>query len=105
MKIIDIHSHILPGIDDGAKSMQETKEMLDIAVAEGIDAIVTTPHYEVGMTQEICQKYQRVFEEVCKYIESNQLPLKLYIRTAQKKTFHKNAFVITVSCLITRSYL
>lgn len=32
---IDMHCHILPGVDDGAKDLAETKKMLEIAYAEG----------------------------------------------------------------------
>ena len=40
----DIHSHILPGVDDGAQSLEESLEMLDAARAAGVTAIVCTPH-------------------------------------------------------------
>ncbi|MFV0557015.1 MAG: tyrosine-protein phosphatase [Lactovum sp.] len=43
--MIDIHSHILPGIDDGAKTIQDTRNMLKMAIAEGVTTIVATPHY------------------------------------------------------------
>ncbi len=76
--IIDIHSHILPGIDDGAKNMQETIEMIHMAVEEGIDAIIATPHYEVGAASEKNARYQEVFEEVQQYITGQQIPLQLY---------------------------
>lgn len=42
---IDMHSHILPGVDDGARSVDEMKEMLRIAYDEGIRCIIATPHY------------------------------------------------------------
>ena len=42
-KYIDMHCHILPGVDDGAKHLKDTKEMLEIAYQEGIRAIVATP--------------------------------------------------------------
>lgn len=41
----DIHSHILYGVDDGARSMGESLEMLGMARAEGIRALILTPHY------------------------------------------------------------
>ena len=41
---IDIHSHILPGIDDGARDMDEALEMLRMARADGTSTIVATPH-------------------------------------------------------------
>lgn len=43
--MIDIHCHILPNIDDGAKDMEEAVEMARIAYKEGITKIVATPHY------------------------------------------------------------
>lgn len=42
---IDMHCHILPGVDDGAKDIEEMKEMLKIAYQEGIRCIIATPHY------------------------------------------------------------
>ena len=42
---IDMHCHILPGVDDGAKDIKETKEMLRIAYEEGIRCIIATPHH------------------------------------------------------------
>lgn len=42
--MIDIHSHILPGIDDGSKSLRMSAVMCYLAAADGITHIVTTPH-------------------------------------------------------------
>jgi protein-tyrosine phosphatase len=42
---IDIHSHILPEIDDGSKSMEQTIKMVKLAYEEGIRTMVATPHY------------------------------------------------------------
>ena len=42
--MIDIHSHILPGLDDGAKTLDESLAMLRIAVGAGTTDIVATPH-------------------------------------------------------------
>ncbi|MGR3766044.1 tyrosine-protein phosphatase [Rossellomorea sp. NS-SX7] len=42
--MIDIHSHILPGIDDGAKTMKDSLDMARLAVSEGIHTIIATPH-------------------------------------------------------------
>jgi len=39
-----LHSHILPGLDDGAQSMEESLEMARIAERDGIEKIVATPH-------------------------------------------------------------
>ncbi len=43
--MIDIHSHILPGIDDGAAGWEETLQLARAAVEDGIRTIVATPHH------------------------------------------------------------
>ncbi|MGE7759118.1 tyrosine-protein phosphatase [Peribacillus sp. NPDC097895] len=46
--MIDIHSHILPGVDDGAKHITESLAMAKLAVSEGIQTIIATPHHKNG---------------------------------------------------------
>jgi protein-tyrosine phosphatase len=47
--MIDLHSHILPGIDDGAKTLEESLAMARIAVRDGIHTMACTPHIYPGM--------------------------------------------------------
>ena len=42
--MVDIHSHILPGLDDGAQTLDETLAMLKLAAENGTTDIVATPH-------------------------------------------------------------
>lgn len=42
--ITDIHSHLLPGLDDGASSMDESLRMCELYVAQGVATVVATPH-------------------------------------------------------------
>lgn len=60
----DIHSHILPGVDDGAKDMEETRRMLLAAYEEGIRIIVATPHYVAGMDQDLVTQLKDIYEAV-----------------------------------------
>ncbi|WP_155667078.1 tyrosine-protein phosphatase [Ornithinibacillus caprae] len=46
--MIDIHSHILPGIDDGAKTFTDSLVMAQAAVKQGIHTILATPHHQNG---------------------------------------------------------
>ena len=46
--MIDIHSHILPGIDDGANSIEESIEILKQASRNNVKEIILTPHYILG---------------------------------------------------------
>lgn len=46
--IIDIHCHVLPGIDDGAKTMDEAVSLVEAAARQGITAAIATPHWHKG---------------------------------------------------------
>lgn len=48
MGYIDIHSHILPAIDDGSQSLEQTIAMLNIACNQGISSMIATPHNMPG---------------------------------------------------------
>jgi protein-tyrosine phosphatase len=42
--VIDLHTHILPGIDDGARTLEDALEMARVFVGEGVTAVAATPH-------------------------------------------------------------
>lgn len=58
LHIIDIHTHILPGIDDGSDSWEESLAMLQTAYESGVRAIIATPHFlpweEKHNTDKVC---------------------------------------------------
>ena len=43
--VVDFHSHILPGIDDGSRSMSESLALLRMEAEQGIQHVVATPHF------------------------------------------------------------
>lgn len=43
--MIDIHTHILPAVDDGAKSFEDSLKMIQLEIENGVDTIILTPHY------------------------------------------------------------
>ena len=43
--MIDWHSHVLPGVDDGSRDLDESLEMLDALIAQGVDTVIATPHF------------------------------------------------------------
>ncbi|MDY6904871.1 MAG: CpsB/CapC family capsule biosynthesis tyrosine phosphatase [Thermodesulfobacteriota bacterium] len=54
--MIDIHNHILPGLDDGATDMDESLAMAEIASEDGIRDIIATPHLMPGLSLEAIQR-------------------------------------------------
>lgn len=47
--MIDLHNHLLPGIDDGAKKVEESLEFLRLAARDGVKVVVATPHMKPGV--------------------------------------------------------
>ena len=43
--MIDFHTHILPGIDDGSKDIEMTERMLEMEAEQGVEAVYATPHF------------------------------------------------------------
>ncbi|MDO5558871.1 MAG: hypothetical protein Q4F95_04675 [Oscillospiraceae bacterium] len=69
--MIDVHSHILPGIDDGAKDIEMTQKLTEIYLDQDIDTIITTPHYYPAEMSydEFCSNRQAALDSI-KHIES-----------------------------------
>ncbi|HEY2459189.1 MAG TPA: CpsB/CapC family capsule biosynthesis tyrosine phosphatase [Candidatus Acidoferrum sp.] len=56
--MVDIHCHILPGLDDGPETLKESLEMAEAAIADGITHVVATPH----SSNEFAFDYPRIRE-------------------------------------------
>lgn len=61
---IDIHAHILPGVDDGSGSMEETIQMLKTAAEQNIRTIIATPHFMAGSNNLSVQQLQTIRDRV-----------------------------------------
>lgn len=44
-QLLDVHAHLLPGIDDGARTMEEACELVKMAIKVGFSGVIATPHY------------------------------------------------------------
>lgn len=76
--MIDIHAHILPGIDDGAKTIDESLAMCRIAVSDGIDAIAATPHTHNGMFNNAREDIIAKVNELNALLKANKINLTIY---------------------------
>ena len=64
--MIDFHSHILPGIDDGSRDLEESIRLLDASAEQSVDTIIATPHFYANRTSP--DKFLRKRNEVAKYL-------------------------------------
>lgn len=47
--LVDLHSHVLPAVDDGARDLEEALEALEALVAAGVEKVVATPHFRASL--------------------------------------------------------
>lgn len=77
---VDIHNHIVPGVDDGAKTLDNSFEMLDQAVSAGVKMLCATPHLH-GDTDEAVRHHQQkeAFELLKSEAEKRNYEVELHL--------------------------
>lgn len=76
----DIHTHILPNVDDGSKSIEESLEILRQAYLNGITDIVLTPHYIKDSKYNTNNKEKKkIFQELKKWLEISCININIYL--------------------------
>ena len=79
MALIDIHTHILYGVDDGAKDINDSMGLLDEEREQGVDQVILTPHYGPKFghpdTEVLRKKFEAIREKAYKYYPEIQLYL------------------------------
>ena len=75
--MIDIHNHIIPGIDDGALDMSMALKMLEMAQQQGITHIVCTPHIHPGRFDNDAETIKDAFTQLCHAVGQTPLTIKL----------------------------
>lgn len=77
--MIDIHTHILPGIDDGSQDIEESLEMARMAAECGVRTMIATPHCNLGgsMDNYYNSSWQRIFDRTAAAIRAEGIPLTL----------------------------
>lgn len=75
--LYDIHCHILPGVDDGAKSMDMAVELLHREYEDGVSQIILTPHYRKGMFEPSMEKIMQTYQVLTR--EAAKIGVKLHL--------------------------
>ncbi|MFN8124618.1 MAG: CpsB/CapC family capsule biosynthesis tyrosine phosphatase [Thermoleophilia bacterium] len=75
--MIDLHNHLLPGIDDGPSTMADAVEMARVAVREGITTMVCTPHVSTGRYRVNPRDIPLAVESMRTELEHRGVPLRI----------------------------
>lgn len=77
--MIDVHCHVLPGVDDGSKNEEMSLDMIDIAYSQGIRGMVLTPHFYLGHTPKQRDEIDAIFEALKTKVEEKYTDFALYL--------------------------
>ena len=77
--MIDLHCHILPGIDDGSRNLDMSLEMARMAVDDGITMIACTPHIYPGLYMNDTAGITAARDQLQREFDDRAIPLKLTI--------------------------
>jgi protein-tyrosine phosphatase len=75
VSFVDIHCHMLPGIDDGAKDWNESLGMARLAIDDGITTVIVTPHQLGGFRPNDGDRIRRLTEELQERLTAACVPL------------------------------
>lgn len=77
-RITDMHSHILPNLDDGPDTVRETMEVLREAERQHINRIIVTPHFHPGRYMSDAEQIFNAVDSIQTLCEENEIAVKLY---------------------------
>lgn len=77
--MIDIHTHIIPNVDDGSHSLEESLAMIKHEIDIGVDTIIATPHHIYKRYEKSVEEITKRFNELKEAVEKENLPIKLYL--------------------------
>jgi len=75
--LIDLHCHILPGIDDGAVDLGVSLDMARASVADGVSVLACTPHILPGLYHNVGPQIISAIQQLQDALEKNDIPLRL----------------------------
>lgn len=77
--MVDIHTHIIPFVDDGSNSLEDSIEMVKHAISIGVSTIYCTPHYIKGLYEKSVDEIKKNFNLLENEVKRLNLPITLYL--------------------------
>lgn len=77
--MIDIHTHILPNVDDGSKDLETSLKMIEMEINQGVTDIVLTPHIQSRVTKATREEQIQAFHILKEEVKKAELDVNLYL--------------------------
>ena len=84
----DLHTHILPGIDDGAQTIEESIALLKAELKSGVDTVALTPHFNLSAAEQpdFVIRRNQAYNALSDAIRKHDLPIELILGAEVKFT-------------------
>lgn len=102
--MIDLHSHLLPGIDDGARSMDEALTLAHQTWNSGVTHLMCTPHIHSRIFDNSDESIKPVFQEFVRILRQNACPLKVAYAAEVRISAELTEWVKSKQCMFLGSY-
>ena len=75
MVVIDFHSHVLPGIDDGSRNIETSIEMLRLSRNAGVDRMIATPHFyaDEDRIEHFLEKREHAYQSLIEAVTTENI--------------------------------
>ncbi len=77
--MIDIHTHILPGVDDGSKDIDTSLKMIEMSIEQGVTDIVLTPHVQSTVTKVTREEQLKIYQELLESVKEKNFNINLHL--------------------------
>ena len=77
--MVDIHTHVIPYVDDGSPNLETSIAMIKHEIAIGVDTIICTPHHIFHRYEKSVEEIKKNFQLLKEAVEKENLPIKLLL--------------------------
>lgn len=75
----DVHTHVMPFVDDGSDSFENSLALVKLLESEGVDKIILTPHYKKGRYEPTPERLNEEFNNFSKQVSDSGAKVELYL--------------------------
>ena len=88
--LIDMHCHIVPGVDDGARDLYDAAKILQLEYRNQVQSVIVTPHYRAGMFETPQKEVERQFQRIDEMTRRSRSGMRVYLGCE----YHTNAHMV-----------
>ena len=77
--LIDMHCHIVPGVDDGARDLYDAAKILQLEYRNQVQSVIVTPHYRAGMFETPQKEVERQFQRIDEMTRRSRSGMRVYL--------------------------